>query len=102
MGTLPSLAPAETRELLLATREALLNVEKHSQARSVIVTAYAADRGISVVISDDGIGPDDRAERPGDGLGLGAARERLSRLGGRLEVGSGADGGCTVRAWIPA
>jgi signal transduction histidine kinase len=100
MGTLPNLAPTQTRELLLATREALLNVEKHSQARSVIVTAYAADGGVSVVITDDGVGP--ATSTNGDGLGLMAARERLSRLGGRLQIDAGDEGGCTVRAWIPA
>lgn len=103
MGTLPSLAPTQTRELLLATREALLNVEKHSQARSVIVSAYASDGGVSVVITDDGVGPANRPAGAGeDGLGLMAARERLSRLGGRLQVNAGDEGGCTVRAWVPA
>ncbi len=101
MGTLPNLAPTQTRELLHATREALLNVEKHAQARSVVVSAYASDGGVSVVIADDGVGPDGRGES-GDGLGLMAARERLSRLGGRLQVTAGDEGGCTVRAWIPA
>lgn len=101
LGNLPALAPTQTRELLLAVREALLNVEKHSKARSVVVATYPTDGGIAVAVTDDGVGLRARENGAGDGLGLMAARERLSRLGGSLVIGDSADGGCEVKGWIP-
>ena len=101
LGTLPVLAPTQSRELLLAVREALLNVEKHSKARSVIVSTYPNDGGVTVAIADDGVGLTSRPNGQNDGLGLMAARERLSRLGGNLVVSDAADGGCAVKGWIP-
>ena len=99
LGELPTLAPTRTRELLAAVRESLLNVEKHAAARSVVVSACAEDGGVLVVVTDDGVGP--RTTAGAGGLGLVAARERIERLGGRLRIADGDDGGCTVRAWIP-
>jgi signal transduction histidine kinase len=101
LGALPVLAPTQSRELLLAVREALLNVEKHSRARSVIVSAYPNDGGVTVAVTDDGVGLPEPNGR-GDGLGLAAAGERLGRLGGNLVVTGGDDGGCAVKGWIPA
>jgi len=101
LGALPSLAPTQTRELLLAVREALLNVEKHSNARSVIVSAYPLDGGVGVVVTDDGVGLAGRGNGVHDGLGLQAVRERLARLGGTLLVSDDDEGGCSVRGWIP-
>ncbi|HZE66652.1 MAG TPA: ATP-binding protein [Sporichthyaceae bacterium] len=102
LGALPALAPTQSRELLLAVREALLNVEKHSRARSVIVSAYPNDGGVTVAVTDDGVGLASEVNARGDGLGLMAARERLARLGGSLVVTDGDDGGCAVKGWIPA
>lgn len=101
LGTLPHLPPTQTRELLMTTREALLNVEKHAGARSVIVSSHAVKNGVEVVIADDGVGLGIRAEGRRNGLGLQAAGERLTRLGGRLLVSDGDEGGCLVRAWAP-
>jgi signal transduction histidine kinase len=101
LGSLPVLAPTQSRELLLAVREALLNVEKHSKARSVVVSAYPNDGGVTVAVTDDGVGLAARSAGANDGLGLMAARERLSRLGGNLVVTDAAEGGCAVKGWVP-
>jgi LuxR family transcriptional regulator, regulator of acetate metabolism len=99
LGELPALAPTRTRELLATVRESLLNVEKHAAARSVVVSACVEGGGVLVVFTDDGVGRQEAAG-PG-GLGLAAAGERVERLGGRLRVVDGDDGGCAVRVWIP-
>jgi signal transduction histidine kinase len=95
------LTPPRIRALVDATREALVNIEKHAHARSVVVSVFAASDGVAVTIADDGVGlPRDPQETPG--LGLAAMSERLSRVGGRVHVAQNDDGGVTVQTWVPA
>lgn len=96
---LPRLDPHRTAALVGAAREALLNVEKHAGASSVVVTLAHMDRGVLLAVTDNGRGLD--GDGPGDGLGLLAAQERVARVGGRLTL-TGDDGdGATLRAWVP-
>jgi len=102
MDELPALDSARTRALVDTAREALLNVEKHAQAQSVVVTAFASDNGIALAVADDGLGMEEsRAASDGLGLGIAAARERLSRLGGKFSLVTNEDGGVTVKSWVP-
>jgi signal transduction histidine kinase len=100
LDDLPALHASRTGALAAAVREALLNVEKHARASSVLVSAFRTRDGVTVAVNDDGVGPpagrDDRA-----GLGLAAATDRLGRVGGYLTVGRNDDDGVTVRAWVP-
>jgi signal transduction histidine kinase len=100
LDDLPPLHASRTSALAAAVREALLNVEKHAQAGSVLVSAFRTREGVTVAVYDDGVGMpaarDDQA-----GLGLAAATDRLGRVGGYLTVGKNDDGGVTVRAWVP-
>jgi len=101
LGKLPRLDPASTDALRRATREALLNVEKHANGHSVLVSLYPADDGLGLSVADDGtvgeVGP--AGER---GLGLRAIAERLERVGGWLSFDVTDEGGGAVRAWVPA
>jgi signal transduction histidine kinase len=98
---LPALPRARIIALADAVREALLNVEKHAAAGSVVVSVFAVRGGVAVTVSDDGVGlGDDDTRHPG--LGLSATAERLARVGGALTVAPGDDGGVTVQAWVPA
>ena len=101
LDDLPPLHSARTTALVAAVREALLNVEKHAHASSVLVSVFRTRDGATVAVNDDGIGPPARRDGPGGGLGLTAATERLSRVGGYLTIGRNDDGGGTVRAWVP-
>jgi signal transduction histidine kinase len=100
LDDLPPLHASRTGALAAAVREALLNVEKHAQASSVLVSVFHTRGGATVTVYDDGVGPpcatDDRR-----GLGLAAATDRLERVGGYLTVGRNDDGGVTVQAWAP-
>lgn len=89
-----------TRALADSVREALLNVEKHAAARSVVVTVGAHRDGVLVVVADDGVGiPAGGVE--GRGLGLQAMRDRLARVGGGVVLDANEDGGTTLRLWAP-
>jgi signal transduction histidine kinase len=97
---LPPLTSSRITALADATRESLLNVEKHSRAQSVVVSVFATGGGVAVTVSDDGVGlPDDAATEPG--LGLTAVTDGLARIGGVVTVSTNDDGGVTVNCWIP-
>jgi len=100
---LPPLAQAQALALADAAREALLNVEKHAHARSVVVTIAAIRGGVALTVSDDGVGFGAGITQ-GSGLGLASMSERLARLGGACTIGlnENDETGITVRAWVPA
>lgn len=100
LDDLPPLPASRATALSGTVREALLNVEKHARAESVLVSVFGARDGVTVAIADDGVGLSKHAgER--SGLGLAGVAERLGRLGGYLTVGGNDDGGVTVRGWVP-
>lgn len=98
---LPTLARARIGALADGLREALLNIEKHARAQSVVITVFASRGGVAVAVSDDGVGLDDDYAS-GDGLGLASLTERISWVGGTASVMPNDDGGVTVHAWVPA
>lgn len=87
--------------LLLAFKEAVNNVVRHSQA-SVVELGIAVDkRTVVVTVADNGIGfdPGDPAQ-PGS-QGLAGMRQRLHELGGDCEVTSEKNRGTTVKLILP-
>lgn len=97
-GTCPCPSPVQKHTVRRLAREALTNAIKHARARTIHVTLAVAGGVIRLRAQDDGVGlPDDHAR----GRGLGIMARRAARLGGRLEVGSGPDGGALVEAWLP-
>jgi NarL family two-component system sensor histidine kinase LiaS len=96
-----------TRHLYLAVREAITNVEKHATASVVKVRLSAQADGLLITVVDDGVGLplDDlaagRFAPPSAGFGLGGIRERLSLLGGRLEIAPAPGGGTRLEMWLP-
>lgn len=97
---LPALERSRVKALSEAVREALLNVEKHAHADSVVVTLFAMDGGVAVSVADDGVGLSGPSPG-GRGLGLGAVSDRLARVGGWVTVAESDDGGVNVQAWVP-
>ena len=96
-------APASTNMLIYrVVREALLNVRKHSRARTVVVQMRDVSDGYLVRIVDDGVGysPAEVEDRPGH-LGLILMRERVQAAGGWCRIESMPGGGTTVEFWVP-
>lgn len=100
LGDLPRPDGARSDALLRVAREALLNVEKHAHAHSVLVSLYPHEDGVVLAVADDGTGgaagPDD-----GRGLGRGGISDAVARVGGRVSFARNEEGGSTVRAWVP-
>jgi signal transduction histidine kinase len=90
--------------LLRVGQEALVNVAKHAGATKVRLTLEYTPDAVRLSVSDDGVGFDElpagvAAPGPWGGFGLLGMRERLTALGGALELTS--DGGAHVVAVVP-
>jgi signal transduction histidine kinase len=81
-------------------QEALTNIVKHAEARSVSVVVTSAGATVRAVVEDDGVGFRIEQVRP-DALGLVGMRERATLLGGRFEVHSAPGEGATVAVEFP-
>jgi signal transduction histidine kinase len=77
--------------------EALTNVVKYAHATHASVNLVRDNGHVMVEVSDDGVGGAD----PVNGSGLSGLVDRVSSLGGRLEVDSRPGTGTTIRAAIP-
>jgi signal transduction histidine kinase len=100
------LLPPETAEALLAVvREALVNVEQHARATSVVVTLRRSRGGVTMAVQDDGIGAPALLLRSiGSSFthfGLRGLQERIRKLGGAFTARNGDDGGVVVRVRVP-
>jgi signal transduction histidine kinase len=81
-------------------QEALTNVIKHADAKTVSVVLTRQGDRVAVVIEDDGRGFDPGAQ-PREGLGLVGMRERIALVDGRLSIESGAGRGTTIAVEVP-
>ncbi len=90
---------AETA-LYRVVQEALTNVVKHAGARRISILVTARDDAVAAVIEDDGQGFDPASTRE-EGVGLVGMRERMTLLGGRLEIESRPGFGTTILAEVP-
>lgn len=90
--------------LLRIAQEALANVERHADARTVALTLHHDQRGVRLDVSDDGRGFDPAApvdEAADGGYGLIAMRERITALAGRLDIESSPGHGTRIQVEVP-
>jgi signal transduction histidine kinase len=98
------LAPRVEITLYRVVQEALTNVGKYAEARTVAVVVERHRGLIQAVVEDDGRGFAADAPPRDDGrprLGLLGMRERVAQVGGTLEVESAPGSGTTIFARIP-
>jgi signal transduction histidine kinase len=77
--------------------EALTNALKYAGCARVSIRVGRDDGQLAVEVADDGVGGTD----PGQGSGLRGLADRVSALGGSLEISSPVGAGTTVSARIP-
>jgi CheY-like chemotaxis protein len=101
-------ARKDVRTLLFeSVRELLFNAVKHAHAdRATLELALDADDQLCITVTDQGIGfepagLDDRSKAGQVGWGLFSIRERLTLLGGRVDVDSAPGRGTRVRLVAP-
>jgi LuxR family transcriptional regulator, regulator of acetate metabolism len=100
LGQVRPLDAERTTLLVGAVREGLLNVEKHADASTVVVSLGEVDGGVQVAVADDG-SPGERPHAAGAGLGIRLLVEKAARLGGRVSLVHDEDGGSTLRMMLP-
>jgi signal transduction histidine kinase len=87
------------------TQEALANVAKHANARSVLVRLVSRGDAATLEVRDDGVGFDQRGAvdfaRNGH-FGLAGMAQRASMVGGSFTVRSAPGAGTVVRVDVPA
>jgi signal transduction histidine kinase len=96
--------PAHDVETLLyrLTREALINIRKHANARHAGVHVEERHERLYVTVEDDGVGFDaDRAGVDPAHLGLASMRESVASVGGEWRLRSSPGGGTLVEATVP-
>ena len=100
-GTPPALEERLSQEVLGVAREALTNIVRHAQARSVRLGLMYEQAAVTLLVQDDGQGFDPKAEWQGDRFGLRAISERARVLGATVDVDSLVGWGTRIRARFP-
>jgi signal transduction histidine kinase len=78
--------------------EGITNVVRHARAQQADISLTLAATGLTITISDDGVG------LPADldpGVGLASMRERTEELGGAFFAGSNGGRGTVITATLP-
>jgi DNA-binding NarL/FixJ family response regulator/signal transduction histidine kinase len=100
-GTPVAMEESLAQEVLRVAREALANIVRHAQARSVRLGLMYEQAAVTLLVQDDGQGFDPKAGWPGDRFGLRALSERARVLGATVDVDSLAGWGTRIRARFP-
>lgn len=80
-------------------QEALTNVARHAKASQIEIEVHETEDNIHIDIRDNGIGLNPVQSK--QGFGLLGMRERVSMLGGRIDIASGASQGVHIVATLP-
>ena len=84
-----------------ALQESLTNIARHAQARNAWVVLASDEDGIRLEVEDDGRGISSEDLAKSRSLGLKGMRERVSYVGGTLEVERAPRGGTRVTLRVP-
>ena len=85
-------------------QEALTNAVKHARASMIDIELQREDSEVILTVRDDGVGFESQKLAVGSkprGIGLVGMRERISALGGRLEINTSPGLGTSVSAFLP-
>lgn len=88
--------------LFRAARELMGNAVRHGGAKQIVVALHWEGGALRLTVDDDGAGFDPRAvAEPRRGLGMAAIRQRLTAMGGMMQVESQAGQGSRVILQLP-
>jgi signal transduction histidine kinase len=91
---------AAAAHLFLIAREAVINANKHAQAREIVVKLERVGKEMVLRVTDDGVGVSNERELR-RGLGLNIMNYRAQLMGARLEIDSPKRGGTCVSCYLP-
>jgi len=81
-------------------REAVINANKHAQARVIVVKLERSRKGTVLSVDDDGVGIPASMD-PSAGMGFHIMNQRAKSIGGRLEIASRKHSGTRVTCHLP-
>jgi signal transduction histidine kinase len=89
--------------LFRVVQECLLNVHRHSNSPTAVVSVSRENDEIRLQVTDEGVGMSNTQYSDGTGFGVGllGIRERIRQLDGKFEIISGDGRGTIVTATIP-
>ncbi len=87
----------QEREMWRIAQEALINCERHADAKRVDITWHCSKVGAQLEVTDDGRGFKPAAAGRVDSYGIRGMRERASSVGATFEITSAPGEGTTVR-----
>ncbi|HEY6152582.1 MAG TPA: PAS domain S-box protein [Candidatus Udaeobacter sp.] len=91
---------AAASHLYRIAREAVINANKHAQAREIVVRLERVRKEMVLRVIDNGIGLP-KELKPQQGLGFHIMNYRAQLMGGRLEIDSPQSGGTSVSCYFP-
>jgi signal transduction histidine kinase len=97
----PALPLTVKQELYRIAQEALHNTVKHAHAHKVDLRLSRTSNAVILEVCDDGVGFDPLGSFPGH-LGLRSMQERVSHLGGRLQIESVPGQGTHMLTQVPS
>lgn len=89
--------------LFQMVRELLVNISKHANAQNVKVSIFKRAKTVRITVTDDGIGFDEKIlkSKKTKGIGFFSIRERISQIGGSLEIASKKGSGTRITLVAP-
>ena len=90
----------QEREMWRIAQEALINVERHAEAESVIVQWRCDQHHAELCVIDDGRGMAEKNAGRVDSYGIVGMRERANSIGAALEINSKPGEGTRVRCYL--
>jgi len=97
----PDLPLRAKQELYRIAQEALHNTVKHARASKVDLVLHRTANAVILEVRDDGVGFDPLGSFPGH-LGLRSMQERVSNLGGSLQIESAPGQGTHILTQVPS
>jgi signal transduction histidine kinase len=103
---LPARLPADLETVCYrVVQESLTNIVRHAKATDVRVSVVRSGDDLQLTIRDNGVGFDvDAAQataRAGGSLGLLSMAERVTLVGGKLDLDSAPGQGCRISVYLP-
>ncbi len=99
---LPETLPRDVALCLFRiAQEGLRNIARHAGASQAEVRLQRLDGGLQLTVKDDGTGFDPAQHRLQSSLGHAGMQQRVSLLGGRINIRSSPGHGATIVAWVP-
>jgi signal transduction histidine kinase len=101
--TIGRMSPETEAAIYRVVQEALHNVAKHAQARSVNIQMWQRNGELHLLIEDDGIGIQEKvSSTSGRSFGLAGIKERIGMLGGEVRISSTRGKGTRIQVTVPA